>query len=119
MIDNAKVVKDVAEAAGVGRADARRAMSAWWAVAWRLMFATRGEAPDGAAKAAVMLPGVGRLWSAGRDKWADANIRMRRERRARRREEIEREKEKDKIEHDGDKESEAAVRQRDDGRGDV
>lgn len=91
MIDNAKVVKSVAEAAGVGRADARKAMSAWWAVAWRLMFATRAEAHDGAAKAAVMLPGVGRLWSGGRDERTMAW-------RLRRRDERDKTKKKDTME---------------------
>lgn len=110
MIDNTAVVRRVAEAAGVGRGDARRAMSAWWAVAWRLMAGTRLTPHDGSAKASVMLPGVGRLWSAGRDKFATANVERRRAKRMR---------DKDKIAYDGDKEGEAAVRQRDDDRGDV
>ncbi len=110
MIDNAAVVGRVAEAAGVGRGDARKAMSAWWAVAWGLMFDTRWAPHDGSAKASVALPGVGRLWSAGRDKFATANVERRRANRMKR---------KDKTAYDGDKEGEAAVRQRDDDRGDV
>lgn len=109
MIDNAEVVRRVAEAAGVGRGDARRAMSAWWAVAWRLMFSTRLTPHDGSAKASVMLPGVGRLWSAGRDKFATANVERRRAKRMRNKDQA----------YDGDKESEAAVRQRDDDSGGV